>query len=394
MPARDHTPNFRARRLALGLALLALCGAGALALSSRAPAQDSVAEIAGKMDELRSNVGRQGSLQESIDAQNARVNAIIAQESELRRKADAVQAELDERQRRLDRANAELNAEKQHLAEVRARLDRALVALEELLVEIYKSSSPDTLSVVLQSDSWQDLLTETEYLQRIQEYDESVVSRVRSLREEVEGSVALLAETQERIRATRDEVAARRAELATAQGEIAARHAQLVAARREREASLAALQAREKTLEKDLGTSVPGPGERAALINGEAVAPAGAPLAVKAVIEAANQINDRPYVWGGGHGSFEDSGYDCSGAVSFALHGGGLLSSPLDSGGFTAWGAPGAGSWITVYANYGHAYMTVAGLRFDTSLTGGNGPRWSTAMRSSSGFTARHPDGL
>ena len=199
---------------------------------------------------------------------------------------------------------------------------------------------------------------------------------------------------QEKIKVTRDEVAARRAELAQAQSEIASQHSQLVAMRSERQASLEALQAREETLEDDLGTSIPGPGERAALIGGEAVAPAGAPLVVKAVIDAANQINELPYVWGGGHGSFEDSGYDCSGAVSYALHGGGLISSPLDSGGFTAWGAPGGGSWITVYANYGHAYMVVAGLRFDTSMTGGNGPRWSSAMRSSSGFTARHPDGF
>ena len=103
------------------------------------------------------------------------------------------------------------------------------------------------------------------------------------------------------------------------------------------------------------------------------------------MIEAANEINDTPYVWGGGHGSFTSSGYDCSGAVSYALHGGGLLFDPLDSGGFTGWGSPGAGNWITVYANFGHAYMYVAGLRWDTS--GGAGPRWHSDARSSSGFT-------
>ncbi len=119
------------------------------------------------------------------------------------------------------------------------------------------------------------------------------------------------------------------------------------------------------------------------------MAPSGAPLVVKAVIQAANEINDTPYVWGGGHGSFTSSGYDCSGAVSYALHGGGLISTPLDSGGFTGWGSPGPGNWITVYANYGHAYMYVAGLRWDTS--GGAGPRWHSDARSNSGFTARHP---
>jgi peptidoglycan hydrolase CwlO-like protein len=395
MPADPvQTPNHRARRLALGLSLLVLGAVIALAVSSAAPAQDATSELGAKMDELESNVEQQGSLQATIDSQNAEINSLIARESELRRQADAVQAELDQRQAELDGATAQLNAEKAHLAEVRARLQRAIETLEQLLVSIYKSNDPDTLSVVLQADSWEDLLAESEYLARVEDYDEAVVERVTGLREEIEQSVALLREVQARIKVARDEVAARRAELAQAEAEIAAQHSQLVAARQERVASLEALQAREETLEDEIGTSIPGPGEQGALVDGEAVAPAGAPLVVKAVIEAGNQINDLPYVWGGGHGSFEDSGYDCSGAVSYALHGGGLLSSPLDSGGFTGWGAPGAGNWITVYANYGHAYMVVAGLRFDTSMTGGNGPRWSTAMRSPSGFVARHPDGF
>jgi hypothetical protein len=112
------------------------------------------------------------------------------------------------------------------------------------------------------------------------------------------------------------------------------------------------------------------------------------------VIEAANAINDKPYVWGGGHGSFESSGYDCSGAVSYSLHGGGLLDSPMDSTGFMAYGAPGGGNWITTYAYSGHMYAVIAGLRLDTSDTGGAGPRWHESMRSPSGFVARHPSGF
>ena len=119
--------------------------------------------------------------------------------------------------------------------------------------------------------------------------------------------------------------------------------------------------------------------------------PADAPPAVVAAIEAANAISDLPYVWGGGHGSFEDSGYDCSGAVSYALYGGGFLSSPLDSTGLSFWGEAGAGSWITVYANSGHAYVVIAGLRFDTS--GGAGPRWHPDLRDNIGYVARHPSG-
>jgi cell wall-associated NlpC family hydrolase len=132
----------------------------------------------------------------------------------------------------------------------------------------------------------------------------------------------------------------------------------------------------------------------ATLVNGVAHAPAGAPKAVVRAIKAGNRIQNKPYLYGGGHRQFEDSAYDCSGAVSYALHGGGLLRSPLDSGSMMKWGLAGRGSWITVYANAGHAYMTIAGLRLDTSGTGGRGPRWLTEQRDSAGFTARHPAGL
>ena len=135
------------------------------------------------------------------------------------------------------------------------------------------------------------------------------------------------------------------------------------------------------------------PGTKAKLIRGKAIAPAGAPARVKAVIAAANRIRSKPYVWGGGHGRWEDSGYDCSGSVSYALHGGEFLSSPLPSGPLESWGKPGAGRWISVYANSGHAYAVIAGLRWDTSMTPGNGPGWSKEMRSSSGYVARHPAG-
>ncbi|MEZ5122314.1 MAG: peptidoglycan-binding domain-containing protein [Solirubrobacterales bacterium] len=125
-----------------------------------------------------------------------------------------------------------------------------------------------------------------------------------------------------------------------------------------------------------------------------AIAPAGAPPVVAGVIAAANRIAGKPYVYGGGHGGWESRGYDCSGAVSYALHGGGLLGTPLVSGALARWGQPGRGEWITVYGHGGHAYLVVAGLRFDTSGRGGSGPRWRTEPRSSRGFAARHPLGL
>ncbi len=125
-----------------------------------------------------------------------------------------------------------------------------------------------------------------------------------------------------------------------------------------------------------------------------ALAPAGAPPQVVNAIAAANKIVDKPYRYGGGHGSFEDTGYDCSGTVSYALHGAGLLDAPLASPGLTSFGAKGAGQWITVYANSGHTYVVIAGLRLDTSGSGGAGPRWRPEQRSSGGYVVRHPQGL
>ena len=128
--------------------------------------------------------------------------------------------------------------------------------------------------------------------------------------------------------------------------------------------------------------------------DGTAVAPLDAPNVVAQVIAAGNAIATTPYKWGGGHGAWKDSGYDCSGSVSFALAGAGLMGSPLTSGGFMNWGDPGPGRWITIYANNGHVFMVVAGLRFDTSGANG-GTRWqSSKARSYSGFAVRHPPGL
>jgi hypothetical protein len=151
------------------------------------------------------------------------------------------------------------------------------------------------------------------------------------------------------------------------------------------------------------------PGSRATLLpDGTAAAPADAPPQVQAAIHAANRLINLPYKYGGGHANIEDTGYDCSGTVSYALHHAGLLETPLDSGSFARWGLPGRGVWITVFTNPGHAYALIAGLRLDTSVAGvparmtrrfgakatERGPRWRPTRRSPRGYTARHPEGF
>jgi hypothetical protein len=158
----------------------------------------------------------------------------------------------------------------------------------------------------------------------------------------------------------------------------------------------------------------PPPAKRAKIVSGQAIPPAAAPAKVKRAIAAANMIVSKPYVWGGGHKPYAmsnssartpllDTGYDCSGAVSMALFGGRMIKSPLDSSSFMSWGLPGKGRWITVYTNPGHAYVVIAGLRFDTSAgdraapeerASGSGPRWRKYSRKPVGFQARHPKNL
>jgi peptidoglycan hydrolase-like protein with peptidoglycan-binding domain len=137
------------------------------------------------------------------------------------------------------------------------------------------------------------------------------------------------------------------------------------------------------------------PGDKATVgSDGLAIAPANAPDQVKQIIAAGNVIAKKPYHYGGGHGKWEDSGYDCSGSVSYALHGAGLLDQALPSGDFMSWGDKGPGQWVTLYANGGHMYMVVAGLRYDTSGRQQDGTRWHSSSRSSSGYTVVHPPGL
>ena len=141
-------------------------------------------------------------------------------------------------------------------------------------------------------------------------------------------------------------------------------------------------------------------GDTAKIVNGVAYAPTYAPIQVKKAIWAGNQIRKKPYIYGGGHGQWNDAGYDCSGSVSYVLHAAGLLKTSEDSGTMESWGQKGVGQWITVYTNPGHAFVEIAGIRLDTSAEQdpnpppGSGPRWRPVVDSTDGFMARHPSQL
>ncbi len=414
---RDGSPL--ARLLAFGTLLAAVC-ALVLLLGSRADAT-----IADKQDELADVRNQQDDIAAELAASNAEINSLIGQVSEARQREEAAAAELADAQDQLADARDELDAGRDHLKDVRVQLQRAVDQLEDILVGVYKSDDPDAIRLLLESTQWEDDEVDAAYLDRLQSYQSDTVQKVKDLRAEAADTVERLADAETEIEAQRDDIAQRHDELADVRAGLEAQEAQLAAARAARRETLAGLAGQEDDLEAGIARaerrqatappaidpatspdvaapapSAPAPasGSTATLnSDGTATPPADAPPAVVAVIEAANQIKDAPYVWGGGHGSFESSGYDCSGAVSYALHGGGLLSSPLDSTGFGYWGEAGEGNWITVYANSGHAFMWVAGLRWDTSDTGGSGPSWSASASSwetSQSWSIRHPAGL
>ena len=402
-----------ARRRALLFAALLLAGLCVLAASwaGTAPAKTPQEKLEATRDKLEGVREDSSSLADTIAEQNHAIDTMLGEVSALRQKQAAVEAELEEKQAQLEGATAALEAEEAHLEAVRGKLQRALGVLRDRLVAIYESGSPDVVNAILEAEDWSEMAAQSEYLGRIQSYDDAVVERVKTLRDEVRSAVARLADKRAEIEAARDQVAAIEREVAAARQEAEARFAELKAAQAQRREALEALESREEALGNNLaaiseqvasegGDATSGqmpaplnPGQEAQVISeSEASAPASAPQAVKDAIAAANSIATTPYIWGGGHGSFESSGYDCSGAVSFALHGGGFLESPLDSTGLETWGEPGPGQWITVYANAEHAWMVIAGIAFDT--VGGPGPRWHNPwVDSPEGFVARHPSG-
>jgi peptidoglycan hydrolase CwlO-like protein len=401
------------RRRALIFAALLLAGLCLLAGSwaGSAPAETPQEKLEATRDKLEGVRAHQSALTETIAEQNRAIDSMLGEVSELRRKQQAAAAELEEKQAELDAATKALEAEEAHLEEVREKLQRALGVLSQRLVAIYESGSPDVVNAILESEDWSQMAAQTEYLSRIQSYDDEVVERVKTLRDEVRSAVDRLAKKRSEIEAARDAVRAIEEEVTAARDEAEARFGELKAAQAQRQEALEALESREESLSNNLasiseqvasegGDATTGlmpaplnPGQEAQVISeSEASAPASAPAAVQEAIAAANSIATTPYIWGGGHGSFESEGYDCSGAVSFALHGGGFLESPLDSTGLETWGEPGPGQWITVYANAGHAWMVIAGIAFDT--VGGPGPRWHDPwVDSPEGFVARHPAG-
>ncbi len=383
-----------------------------LCLVASAPAKDLQEKLQttqGKLSHVRES---QSALASTIAEQNKAIDSMIGEVSDLRQQQAGGRGRTVRQAGRARQGDGGAG-KGQAPPGPRPRPPAARAGvLRDRLVAIYESGSPDMLNVVLDSANWSEVSTRADYLNQIQQYDDSVATRVKGLRDQARAAVKRMTTVRLQIKDARDAIAVKEREVAAARQEAEERFAELKSAQAERREAMDALESREEALSSNLasiseqiatttgapapvtGTPAPlTPGESASYISeSQASVPSEAPPAIAAAIEAANSIATTPYIWGGGHGSFESSGYDCSGAVSFALNGGGFLSSPLDSTGLETWGEPGPGKWITVYANAEHAWMIIAGLAFDT--VGGPGPRWhSSPVDSPEGFVARHPPG-
>ncbi|MFL5840765.1 MAG: hypothetical protein ACJ77Z_10000 [Thermoleophilaceae bacterium] len=370
-----------------------------LAVSAAALAWLPVSSLGDLHRDLSSRRATASELRAAIAAENRRIGATGAGVREAQVRLSALQSRVEANQARLAATQRSLVAARDRLAQLENRLHEATTLLAANLVASYKDADPDVMTVVLESHGFADMLERLDFMERVRKQDADVLGNTKVARVQVLGQAKRLEQLVTRDRALAAVVSHLRDQAAAVQGALLARQAAQLRERATTAAKLshvrgqiASLRGQIARLSRPVTTGL----DRGLPIDagGMAQAPADAPAAVKQVIAAGNAIAGLPYSYGGGHGSFHASAYDCSGSVSYALAAAGLLSSPLDSTGFESWGESGPGRWITVYANAGHAFMVVAGWRFDTGALGQGGTRWSRSMRSTSGFVARHPSGL
>ena len=368
-----------------------------------------------------------GDLQSQITASRSAANALkqqIATDSQqiastsnglqnARNRLAGVQSSLDQRVTELKTVQTALLASRDHLVDLENRLHVATTDLSANLVSSYEGSQPSLIDVILSSHGFRELLNQLGFMQRIANQDTAIVSATRVARAEVSREATRLGGLESRDRALAEQVLAQRNQAAALQAALLHQQLAEVTKRSGTNARLSSVNSHLSKLQAQLQAQLNADEKRAAEQATQAAAtgnanvgglavdtggmvqpPADAPEAVKQIIAAGNAIATLPYIYGGGHASFHADGYDCSGSVSYALAAAGLVSSPMVSGDFEDWGEPGPGRWVTIYANAGHVWMTVAGWRFDTVALAESGTRWAQGGGEFSGFVVRHPPGL
>jgi peptidoglycan hydrolase CwlO-like protein len=377
---------------------VAACAAALIVLLSGLPAQGQSTS-----SRIQSTQSRAAALQAAVAVETRRLSRTDADLQAAQARLDSIEADADRREARVRKIGARIARTRQELQTLENRMQRAATALRKNLVSAYEHPQPDLVSFLLRARSFGELIESRDFYKRIQANNARILSASKATRRQVDREATRLVGLQEDARRLAEAVQRRRDAAQVARTAILNVRARQLQRRDGTAAQLGAVRAQIS----DLRARERREAARAARIRREAVVsgigvntdglaqpPAGAPAAVAKVMAAGNAIAGLPYLYGGGHASFQASAYDCSGSISYALAAAGLVSSPMASGPFMSWGEPGPGRWITIYANPGHMFMVVGGWRYDTSALSSGGTRWTREMRSTAGFVARHPPGL
>jgi septal ring factor EnvC (AmiA/AmiB activator) len=369
-------------------------------------ASSSSADVSGQLDAAKTAASQ---LQTQIADDSAQITKTTDGLQSAQARLDAVQAKLDQRVDRLKSVQNQLLSARDHLVDVENHLKAATTALAANLVAGYESQPPSLVSVVLSSRGFSQLLSQISFAGKVARHNADVVDQTRIARLEVKAEAKRLETLERRDRALAKQVLAERNQAAALQSALKQEQIREISARAKAHGRYATVQAQVNRLQKKLNAeeaaAARAAGESAATgnasvngitldTNGMVQPPADAPESVKEMIAAGNAIATLPYIYGGGHASFQADGYDCSGSVSYVLAAAGLVTSPMVSGQFDDWGERGPGKWVTIYSNADHVWMTIAGWRFDTVARAEDGTRWAQGGGEFAGFDVEHPVGL
>jgi cell wall-associated NlpC family hydrolase len=374
------------RRLVLICVIAAFAAVGAVVLGAVGPAG---ADLNSK---INASANRAEALRAAVAAESARIRESSRGLARAQRRLAQLQAETEAQRADLQRVQENFIRARDRLTRLVNLQRNATEALEANLQTAYRTQEPDIVSVIMTARGFTDLLEKADFLKRVAERNAKIMDIARTSRTAVTRQTKRLAIAQRRERALTEKLERKRDAAHAVETALLRERERRLARSNFKRAELREVQSRLSQLRERLArTARQGIATNA---GGAVQPPPGAPPAVGLVMAAGNAIAGLPYLYGGGHGGFKDRAYDCSGSISYALAAAGLVTSPMASGPFMSWGEAGPGKWITVYANPGHAFMVVAGWRFDTSALSGGGTRWTRSMRGTGGFVARHPPGL
>jgi peptidoglycan hydrolase CwlO-like protein len=396
-----HIPRYF-KRLTLASTCVAAISGGVVIASSSADLSS----------QINANKQTASSLQSQISAESAQIGKTANGVAVAKQNLDIAQAKLVTQDQQLTHVQSELMSARDQLLALEQKLHLASEYLAQNLRASYESGSPNIVDVILNAHGFANLLDQVNYMKDAQSKDAEILHITKVARIRVEHEAVSLGKLESKDQKLTQQIEAQRNTVAAIEGALVTQEIGEENARSHKRARLASVNSEIASQQKKLNAIVAAAAaaareteqQQAEQVNqqvgglaidtsGMVQAPAGAPAAVARMIAAGNAISTLPYIWGGGHASFQAIGYDCSGSTSYVLAAGGLLSAPEVSGDFMSYGDAGPGQWVTIYANPTHVWMEIAGWRFDTVALAEGGTRWSQGGGEFAGFVVRHPVG-